>query len=120
MRAPCMTLYRKAVLIMVATTAIAVIASFVVAETVLMPGLRAHEQHNVEERIQTLSAGVERAIADLERTTSDYAGWDRTYQFIAHPDADYARVELNDPTFEKYDIQLVMILSLDDRLVLRK
>src|SRR5690349_5967016 len=104
-----MTLYRKAVFIMISATALVAVASFVVAQIVLMPGLLRHEQHTVEERVETLSATIWRALSDLEQTTNDYAAWDRTYEFVVKPDKDYARVDVRDLSFEKYDIQLVMV-----------
>jgi len=115
-----MTLYRKAVFIMISATALVAVASFVVAQIVLMPGLLRHEQHTVEERVETLSATIWRALSDLEQTTNDYAAWDRTYEFVVKPDKDYARVDVSDLSFEKYDIQLVMVVGLDGRLVLQK
>src|SRR5690242_1912831 len=108
-----MTLYQKAVLTMIVTTSVVVLASFLVANFVLMPALLAHEQHTIEERGQTLSAALERAVADVSGTASDYAGWDRSYDIMVHKNPEYPRIDLSDHSFEKYDIQLLLMVSLD-------
>jgi diguanylate cyclase (GGDEF)-like protein len=115
-----MTLYHKAVLLTGLTISALALASFVVARTVLMPALLAHEQHNIRQRMETANTAMDSAVAELERTASDYATWDRTYEFVAHPNADYARVDIPDQSFAKYDIPLVMVIGLDDALLLQK
>ena len=115
-----MTLYQKSVAIMIATTSVVVLASFLMANFVLVPALLEHEHHTVEERVQTLSTALDDMLTELQRITADYASWDRLYNFAAHPTAEFARTDLSDQSFERYDVQLLMVVTLDGRVALEK
>jgi diguanylate cyclase (GGDEF)-like protein len=115
-----MTLHRKAVLVMLAATVTVAVASIMVSKFVLMPSLLAYEQHAMQERIETVNATMEHAIQDLNDTAADYAIWDLTYDYMLHGGRKYEQAAFNETSFQNYDIQLVMLISTDGRVVLEK
>lgn len=104
---------------LVATVTVA-IASVIVAKMVLMPSLLANEQHAMQERIETVNAAMEHGITDLNDTAADYAMWDLTYGYMLHGGRKYEQAAFSETSFQNYDIQLVLLLSNDGRVVLEK
>ena len=115
-----MTLYHKALLVMLAATFTVAIAALAVAELLLMPALLHYEQHGVQERLETLNSALQRTVTELDGTAADYAMWDPTYDFMKGRSGDYPRVAFSETAFENYDIQLVMLISPDDRVLLQQ
>jgi diguanylate cyclase (GGDEF)-like protein len=116
---PSMTLHGKAVMVILVATVAVAIVSFIVAWAVLIPGLRNYERRSMEERLETLEASLRHALADVDRTAIDYSTWDRTYSFMVQRNGDFERTAFNSLVFENYHIQLVMLISLGEEVVLQ-
>lgn len=105
---------------MLVTTIAVAIASVIVSKMVLMPGLLDYEQHTTQEWIETVNAAMEQGIHQLDDTAADYAMWDLTYEYMLHGSEKYEQAAFSETSFQKYDIQVVMLIANDGRVLLEK
>lgn len=106
-------------MLLLATILVAVTV-FAVSWYLVIPALLVHEQELMEERIGTLDGLFQRFIDEVDHTLADYATWDRTYDFMVGRNPGYGQIDISDSSFERYDIQLLLLLRFDGSVALVK
>ena len=87
-------------------------AVYFVSRFSLMNGFSRLESNYAYESVRRLQNHLESEQTQLSTMARDYAQWDRTYEFMAGRNKDYARTELTDDTFNIIHINLVSCCSI--------
>jgi len=95
---------RKKVLIAIGTTFSGLILIlYFVSRDILLETFTHIEEENISQEVKRTLAIFSNELANLDATTSDWAGWDDTYEFIVGRNKDYIEANLvDDPEFCKY------------------
>lgn len=119
-RAKGWTLRRKVLvlfgLIFLATAAI----PNLVAWHFILQGYRDLEEDRIREDLSRATDALSREAENLDLTVRDWAFWDDTYAFVAHPDPAYVQVNLTESTFQELNVQAIVFLDVSGRVVYAK
>jgi len=115
-----MTLQRKVVYVILATT-LALLVVQVTASTILLQRNFAHlEQQNVNDNLQRAANAIDRQFQALDAAAADWAIWDDTFAFMADPSQAYVEANLGDATFDYLRVNLIAFVDTEGRVVLAK
>ena len=95
-------------------------AVYFVSRFSLMNGFSRLESSYAYESVRRLQNHLESEQSQLSTMARDYAQWDRTYEFMASRDKNYARTELTDDTFNIIHINLFLLLDSSGRPTLSR
>ena len=106
-----MRLRAKTLLIIAATLAGLSLLLLLTARVLVMQSFDAIEAGAVRENLERASRALSEEVAQLERTTRDYAAWDETYRFAKDRHPDYLTLHL--PTEDQSQLRVRVIALLD-------
>ena len=112
-----MTLRRRTLtIIVVASAALVVILSLMLREITLRSYGRIERDLAIQ-NVRRASNAVEGELGALQISVVDWSAWDDTYEFLADQNAEYIRSNLGDGTMEGLDIDLMVFVGTDRRVV---
>jgi len=75
------------------------------------------ENRNMRENVDRVKAAFEEQLKHLQMASHDYAQWDDTYQYVQDKNPAYERSNLTDHTFSDLDLNLVIYLDRESKVV---
>jgi diguanylate cyclase (GGDEF)-like protein len=115
-----LTIHQKAISVLLLATIAVAFMVLAVSWYLVIPGLLVHEQQLMEERIVTLDGLFRRFIDEVDDTLADYATWDRSYDFMMGRNPKFGTVDISDSSFQRYDIQLLLLMRFDGSVALAR
>jgi len=106
-----MTLRRKTLLIIAGTFYGVIILLFFISRTILLESYTDLENQSTHRDVERAVTAYSQALSRLETTTTEWAAWDDTYDFIAEPDEEYIRSNLTDSTFVEMGLNLMLYVD---------
>ncbi len=116
-----LSLVQKSVLIVFTTVFVLILASFLVADDLIMDSYRDLEQQEVAKNTNRAAEALAARITALDTFCGDWSCWDDTYEFMQgiNPAFFIAR-NLGDDTFLDYGLSLIAFYSCSGNLVYAK
>jgi signal transduction histidine kinase len=93
---------------------------YVVSRELVLRRFASLEQQDTRQHIERAVSAFEDDLATLSRTTSDYAAWDQTVEFVEGRSPNYPGNEFPDEGLARIRIGLVLIFDPDGRLAFGK
>jgi signal transduction histidine kinase len=93
---------------------------YVVSRELVLRRFASLEQQDTRQHIERAVSAFEDDLSTLSRTTSDYAAWDQTVEFVEGRSPNYPGNEFPDEGLERIRIGLVLIFNPDGRLAFGK
>lgn len=90
---------------------------YVTSHIIVSQGFRNLEDREARRNIQRVLNAVDDSRLGLQAIGLDWAHWDDTYQFIADQNQDYLDANLNDETFERFNLNIALLFNTDGELV---
>lgn len=75
------------------------------------------EREKQAEQCARFVAAIDAEVMELDRLVFDWAAWDDTYEYVVHPNEEYARKNLIPETFAGLHVQIFSIVDSTGRLV---
>jgi PAS domain S-box-containing protein len=114
------SLRRKTLLIIALTTIGMVGGLSLISRHLLNRGFGKLEAEFARENVERASAAIANELSQLDRNTSEYAAWDRTYAYIHGAEPRFVETEFPTSTFQQLQISFVLIYDLDGKLLFSK
>jgi len=116
-----MNLRPKMLLVFAATAVGGIALLYFLSNDLLLSSFRQLEVAQVKEEVQYALSGLEREYRALNRTTNDYAYWDRMYEYVIAPQGkpDIGE-EFQDASMEGLELNLVVIRDRTGKIVYAK
>ncbi|WP_448383334.1 CHASE4 domain-containing protein [Desulfosoma sp.] len=95
----------RSFLIFLGVTIFLAVSALVIARYTLVYQLDRLEKRAAEEALRTIRAGLDIELRKLVRTTSDWAFWDLSYEFVQDLNDDFIQENLTQETFATLHIQ---------------
>lgn len=112
---------RKKTLIIIGITLIALIAIlYGASRIILLRSFAELETQNIRQNVERAMSGLSESIADLSRSTADWAAWDDTYAFIENVNEDYIKANLVDGTFSELRLNLMLFVNSSGEIIFGK
>ena len=108
-------------LILVGTIAILLLALlYALSQVILIDSFVQLEQNEVKQDTGRVSNALQSELAELNTTTSDWARWDDSYQFIQDHNEAYIQSNLGDETFINLGLNVIVYFDSSDQVVYGK
>src|SRR5450432_3349340 len=115
-----MTLRRKTLITLSITLAALVVLLYFVLRILLVGSFnRLEEQVNLRD-LNRARNSFQGDSTNLGHSIEDWSIWDDSYKFIQDNNSDYISANLNDSTFKSLDINLMMFINNDKKIVYAK
>ncbi|HAU32119.1 MAG: Putative PAS/PAC sensor protein [Desulfotomaculum sp. 46_296] len=115
-----MTLRRKTLIIAGSTLIGLVLVLYIIANYFMMSNFAKLEEQSTRRNVQRALNATSDSINFLDKTVSDWASWDDTYNFIAGENDSYIKKNLVDQTFELLRINLIAFFDTSGKVVYSK
>jgi len=115
-----MTLRKKALTIIGATTICLIVTLYVIVRGIILSGFAQVEEEYVEHHVQMALNALHDEVSALDTTTYDWAAWDDTYAFIQDANRHYIESNLLDDTFIALRLNLMLFVNSSGRIVFGK
>lgn len=115
-----MTIRKKILLYSALALGAFLAAVYFVSRFALMNGFSRLESNYAYGSVRRIQNHLENEQTQLSTMARDYAQWDRTYDFMAGRNSDYARTELTDDTFNIIQINLFLLVDREGHPTLSK
>lgn len=87
------------------------------SNTIVSQGFRNLEEREARRNIQRVLNAIDDSRVGLQAIGLDWAHWDDTYQFVADQNQGYLDANLNDETFERFNLNVALMFNTDGELV---
>jgi PAS domain S-box-containing protein len=114
------SLRRKTLLIIALTTVGLVGGLFLISRFLLNRGFGKLEEEFARENVSRASTAIASELTALDRTTSEYAAWDQTYEFVQGKKPGFTKTEFPSTTFQQLQISFVAIYDLNGKRLFAK
>jgi signal transduction histidine kinase len=110
-------LEKKTFLIILATLTVVAGLAAVVADRLVLESFRSLEREDARDRLALVHEAVEAEVADLDRTTKDWAHWDDAYAYVQGQDPGFERSNLVPNSFAANRLVAMLFLDAGDQVV---
>ncbi len=112
---------RRKTLLIVAVTMIGLVGGlYAISSFLLHRGFGKLEEQFATENVERAASAVSNDLATLDRTTSEYASWDQTYEFVHGQRPSYINTEFPASTFQQLQISFVAIYDSSGKQLFAK
>lgn len=112
---------RLKILLTISLTFIALIGIlYIASRAILLNSFVDLEERNTRQQMAQALAVLTEESNNLNNLTADWSAWDDTYQFIETPNQEYIEANLVDSTFTTLNLNMVVFLDNDGRIVYSK
>ena len=115
-----MTLRRKTLLIIAGTFYGVIILLFFISRNILLESYTDLERQSIYRDVERVQASYSQQLTSLERTNTEWAAWDDTYEFINDANEEYIRSNLTDSTFTGLGLNLMLYIGASGQVVFSK
>ena len=112
-----MTLRQKTLLIVGCAISVFSLILVFSANLILVGGFSQLEQQEAEINIHRASRAVMAETESLNSFLADWSAWDDAYQFIAAPDPDFVKKNINAATFTSQQLDIMVFLDSSQNIV---
>lgn len=112
-----MTLRRRAALVLAFATLATSAGVYILASFVLGASFSELEQEYARRDVDRALNAVETEVEQIDVTVADWASWDATYQYMWDRNRDYEDENLKLDTLEGLNLDYLVLIGLDGRLV---
>jgi PAS domain S-box-containing protein len=106
-----MRLRTKTLLIIGLTLAVMVMVLFAASESIIISSILTLEAKEVSEELSQVVLAIEDVVGGINKSVSDYASWDDTYEFAANRNPKYIKTNLVESTFKGLSINIIIIVD---------
>ncbi|HEY9666680.1 MAG TPA: CHASE4 domain-containing protein, partial [Coleofasciculaceae cyanobacterium] len=103
-----MTLRLKALLIVGVTLLCLLMTLYLSLSTLWLNGFAKIELQQTQQNVERVTEAIANDLTELNRTATDWAGWDATYAFVEDVNESYIRDNLNDVTFANLRVNFML------------
>lgn len=114
------TLRRKVLALFIVAFLVMVGTLNLVAWYIVLRGYRQLEVNHISEDLTRATDAFRREAENLDLVLRDWAFWDDTYSFAAHPEPGYIEVNLTESTFTGIRVQFMAFLDMQGRVIYAK
>jgi PAS domain S-box-containing protein len=93
---------------------------YTLSRVVLLRGFNHLEEDFARQNLGRASSAIANELDTLERTTSEYASWDQTFEYLHGRNPSYVKTEFPVPTFQQLKVNFVVILDNSGRKIFSK
>jgi len=111
------TLRSRTLIVTGATLLAAVVVLYVVLSTIVVGGFLAVERQQDMTNVERVLNALHTQVVSLNSLASDWANWNDSYNYVAHPNAAYAADNLNVPTLSGMGLNAVVYARPDGHVV---
>lgn len=115
-----MTLRKKTFLIIGVTLVGLIVALYFAAQLILVSSAQDLEERTTYQHLEWIKNTLSNNVKVLDTTTSDYAYWNDTYQFIIDRNSDFINSNLVNTTFFDNQINVILFFNENSQLVYGK
>jgi two-component system, NtrC family, sensor kinase len=116
-----MNLRPKMLLVFATTVAGGMGILYFLSRGLLLSSFQHLETEQMKQNVEYALTGLSQEFSSLSRTTNDYAFWDRTYEFVAHPAKEPRFTEeFQDASMDGLDLNLIVVRDLQGKIALAK
>ena len=113
-----MTIRYRVLLIVTAALLALLPMQYFALRAVFVRSLTAREAAAVTQQTAQARSALEDEFTNLNAIAADYAAWDKTYQYVLHPDPEFTSSDLADESFRRLRLDAVIIVDDAGRLVM--
>ena len=106
-----MTIRKRTLLILGVTLVGLMIGIYITSSTLLLDSFGRIEEREMAQNTQRVLDALRDRLDTLNQTTTDYANWDDTYNFIQDGNAAYIESNLGTGTFTTNDLNLMLFVD---------
>lgn len=107
-----MDLEKKTFLIILATLTVVAALAGVVADRLVLESFRSLERADAQDSLDRVHEALDAQVADLDRTTKDWAHWDDAYAYVQGQDPDFERSNLVPNSFAANGLAVMVFLDV--------
>ena len=115
-----MTLRRATIVTMCALTAAVLLAAVLVGQFLMLPSFARLEKEQSYTNGERVISILSREIDALEGTTTDWAYWDDTYEFIGDLNVDYLDSNLTFTTFVSLNVDTILLIDTGGKIAISR
>ncbi|MGD0070560.1 MAG: CHASE4 domain-containing protein [Candidatus Bathyarchaeia archaeon] len=115
-----MKIRQKTMLILFLTTIMLMSVVYTVSQKIMIDSITVSESKETESNAQRFTTNLNIELQNLNKTDSDWAPWDDTYQFIENNNTAYINSNLPDQTFINLGLNLMLFINQSRQLVFGK
>jgi diguanylate cyclase (GGDEF)-like protein len=113
-----MSLRKKVVLVFVVALGVISAATYAVSYLLISRNFERLEERIVRANLLRISNAVGHQQQHLDVIANDWGNWSSTYEFMGKKYPEYAEKEIFEATFNRYDINVLLLVDLSGRAVL--
>src|SRR5688572_9155958 len=87
------------------------------SNAIVSQGFRNLEEREARRNIQRVLNAIDDSRVGLQAIGLDWAHWDDTYEFINDQNQDYLDANLNDDTFERFNLNVALMFDSNGKVV---
>ena len=112
-----MSIRKKVLLVFFSIMATIAAGLVLFSQTVLLNKFNVIEKGQVESDLAKVSSSINIAVDDLEKTATDYAVWDATYQFVQDHNPDFLSENITQDNFSNLNLYFWIIADSQAKLL---
>lgn len=112
-----MSIRKKVLLVFFSIMATIAAGLVLFSQTVLLNKFNVIEKGQVESDLDKVSSSINIAVDDLEKTATDYAVWDATYQFVQDHNPDFLSENIAQDNFSNLNLYFWIIVDLQTNIL---
>jgi PAS domain S-box-containing protein len=106
-----MSLRKKTLVLMLATSLVAIVIFYGVSRAILSNSFVQLEEQNARDNVDRVVNAIDSELAALEGTSGDWSNWDDTYFFVRDGSDEYVDGNLTDETFYNLNLNLIALVN---------
>jgi sensor domain CHASE-containing protein len=114
---PGISLRSKIVLALMIVVGAYAISDSIVRQTIVAPTFTAVEKAEAEEDVNRIAQALHREIDALHQFALNWASYDRTYEFVVHPNPEFLQIDLAEARLRANHIDLLYLCDLEGNVV---
>lgn len=115
-----MSLRSKTLLIIGATLLVLIALLYISSHLIVMNSYLSLEQEIAERNLESVLNNLNDDFTTMKAVARDWAYWDDTYAFVQGDYAEYVNLNLLDPSFISFDVNLLAMLDHEGRLIVTR
>jgi len=115
-----MSLRRKIFIAIISTLIGLVLILFGVSQFIILKQFDEQQQEAVQLNMDRTRITLDRELDNLSSITSDWAYWDDTYQFLQNHNQTYINSNLTDGTLDSLNIDFMVFVNRQDKIIFTK
>ncbi|MBV8405051.1 MAG: HAMP domain-containing protein [Gammaproteobacteria bacterium] len=112
-----MNIRLKVIALVAAIFAVLVWAEVLVERLVVMPSFAQLERADAQVAMRRIAYGLERTLAELATSATDWGNWADTYRFVNDHNREFVTANITDLALRQLNVNMLLIIDRDGRVV---